>query len=242
MAISLPPLRTAALRRLLAGFAFLLATVLANAEGERAMDGHARPSTESPLIREWRSMSASITGLSERAKVWQVNAFFNQKIRYEEDIVLWGQDDYWATPLETLSQGRGDCEDYAIAKYFTLLELGIPSARMRLVYVVLVTRGRDINDSRRHSHMVVAYFPRPASEPWILDNLNDDILPADLAHVMRAVAGGLEVHDSDAGKRRRQLAGSGTFGKSGDGRPAGPARAEPYHEFRFCSATDRLRM
>ena len=124
-------------------------------------------------------MSASITGLSERAKVWQVNAFFNQKIRYEEDIVLWGQDDYWATPLETLSQGRGDCEDYAIAKYFTLLELGIPSARMRLVYVFLVTRGRDINDSRRHSHMVVAYFPRPASEPWILDNLNDDILPAD---------------------------------------------------------------
>ena len=44
-------------------------------------------------------------------------------------------DDYWASPLETLDKGRGDCEDYAIAKYFSLLAAGVPVARLRLVYV-----------------------------------------------------------------------------------------------------------
>ena len=108
----------------------------------------------------------------ENAKVHSVNSFFNQKIRFAEDIEIWGLRDYWATPLETLRQGRGDCEDYAIAKYFTLLQLGIPSARLRLVYATL----NEISRSPR-AHMVLAFYPATESAPLILDNIQEAIEP-----------------------------------------------------------------
>ena len=87
-----------------------------------------------------------------------------------EDQQHWGQLDYWATPAETYGSHGGDCEDFAIAKYFLLKELGVPVERLRITYV----RAIKLNQP----HMVLAYYASPGSEPLILDNLERGIRPA----------------------------------------------------------------
>lgn len=111
-------------------------------------------------------------GLDEEAQLAAVNGFFNRRIVFAEDIDVWGQVDHWASPLEALAQGRGDCEDYAIGKYFSLLALGMPASRLRLVYV----RAQIGGESR--AHMVLAYYAQPRAEPMILDNLISELRPA----------------------------------------------------------------
>lgn len=65
----------------------------------------------------------------------RVNQFFNSRIRFVDDMTVLGQEDYWATPVEALrKKGAGDCEDYALAKYFTLRELGVPASQLRITY------------------------------------------------------------------------------------------------------------
>ena len=83
--------------------------------------------------------------------------------------------DYWASPLELLTKGEGDCEDFAIAKYFSLLALGMPSSRLRLVYVRARMAGAPAGGQ---AHMVLAHYAAPGAEPSILDNLVADVLPA----------------------------------------------------------------
>lgn len=92
---------------------------------------------------------------------------------YELDPVVWGQNDYWATPLEFIGRAAGDCEDFAIAKYVTLLQLGVPNERLRLIYVRARTAG-----AKTEAHMVLGYYENPSDEPLILDNLITSIRPA----------------------------------------------------------------
>ncbi len=108
----------------------------------------------------------------EIARLTTVNDFFNQRIRYTEDIEVWGVQDYWASPLESLGKGAGDCEDYAIAKYFSLASSGVPVAKLRMVYVRAMLNGQSL------AHMVLAYYAQPNSEPLILDNLVPEVKPA----------------------------------------------------------------
>ncbi len=98
-----------------------------------------------------------------------VNDYFN-RMRFLDDIKHWGQEDYWATPAESIASNGGDCEDYAIAKYYALKELGVPVARLRITYV----KALKLNQA----HMVLAYYPHPDAEPLILDNLENRIRPA----------------------------------------------------------------
>ena len=98
-----------------------------------------------------------------------VNAFFN-RIPGVTDLAHWGTEDYWATPAETLSSNGADCEDYTIAKYYALKELGVPIAKLRMVYAKS-TRSRE-------AHMVLAYYPEPRADPLVLDNLDGTIRPA----------------------------------------------------------------
>lgn len=121
--------------------------------------------------REWRQLvrQGQGSGWSEREALSRVNIFFN-RLRFIDDIRLWGKEDYWATPLEMLGAGGGDCEDFSIAKYFSLLELGIDDEKLRLVYV----KALELDQF----HMVVAFYPTPASVPLILDNLEGTIRPA----------------------------------------------------------------
>ena len=106
----------------------------------------------------------------EMTKLKVVNDFFNQ-IPYQSDIKTWGKKDYWATRLEFLGKDRGDCEDYAIAKFFTLKQMGVSTKKMYLTYA----------KSRKYkvAHMVLTYFKTPKSIPLVLGNYNKKILPAD---------------------------------------------------------------
>ena len=107
--------------------------------------------------------------IDEAGQVKYVNDFFNQ-IPYYTDIVHWKIKDYWATPFEKMTTNGGDCEDYSIAKYFALRELGVDDKKLRIMYV------KAINWSE--PHMVLIYFPKPEDIPLVLDNINKQILPA----------------------------------------------------------------
>ena len=100
----------------------------------------------------------------------RVNQFFNSRMRFRDDITVWGQQDYWATPIEFLRKGAGDCEDYALAKYFSLREMGVPARQLRIIYV----KALQLNQA----HMVVAWYATPDATPLILDNLKTAVLPA----------------------------------------------------------------
>lgn len=106
----------------------------------------------------------------ERDRLTAVNNFFNQRVAFRDDIDVWGQIDYWATPLELLDKGAGDCEDYAIAKYFSLRRMGIPSEKLRITYVKALRQNR--------AHMVLTYYSSPQAQPLVLDSLMDAIKPA----------------------------------------------------------------
>lgn len=122
---------------------------------------------EGPLgqARALQALVEQVRRVDEGQRIATVNDFFNRRLQYRQDIDLWGQVDYWASPLETLSRGAGDCEDFAIAKYFTLISAGVPHSRLRLVYV------RIQMGSAQQPHMVLAYYPRPDAEPWVMDSL-----------------------------------------------------------------------
>ena len=105
-------------------------------------------------------------------KLGLANNFFN-RIPFEPDTEHWGKRDYWATPVETLASNGGDCEDYAIGKYFTLLALGVGVDRLRITYVKAKTR-----DPADQAHMVLTYYPEPDAMPLVLDNLDPEIKPA----------------------------------------------------------------
>lgn len=107
--------------------------------------------------------------LSDWAKISQANSFFNQ-VEWLGDEEHWGVQDYWATPIETLASNGGDCEDFSIGKYFTLLYSKVSPEKLRITYV----KSLEYNQA----HMVLTYYATPGAEPLVLDNIKDKILPA----------------------------------------------------------------
>jgi predicted transglutaminase-like cysteine proteinase len=114
-------------------------------------------------VIDWQALIRENHNLPEQEKLNRVNAFFNANVQFIDDQALWDKKDYWATPIETLSIGGGDCEDYAIAKYFTLKQLGVDENKLRLTYVKAV----ELNQA----HMVLTYFENKRAVPLVLDNL-----------------------------------------------------------------------
>ncbi|MGE8406807.1 MAG: cysteine protease LapG [Pseudomonas sp.] len=121
-------------------------------------------------IDAWQQLLATQKQLSDVERLQVVNQFFNRQLRYAEDIDLWHEVDYWATPIQSLIKGAGDCEDYAIAKYFSLRRLGIPADKLRITYVKALRQNR--------AHMVLTYYSSPDAMPLVLDSLIDAIKPA----------------------------------------------------------------
>ena len=117
----------------------------------------------------WVKILTQSQSLTEMDKLKKVNRFFNY-FRFVDDIKLWGVKNYWATPIEFIGVNGGDCEDYSIAKYYTLLELGVPDVKMRITMV----KALKLNQY----HMVLAYYDTPGSIPLILDNIVGEIKPA----------------------------------------------------------------
>ena len=167
------------------------AQILKNAESRYGNLGQARA-----RILDWEALIKSSAALPEPDKLNEVNRFFNRKVRFVDDIQLWRENDYWATPVEMLVKGAGDCEDYSIAKYFTLRRLGIPSEKLRITYV------KALNYNQ--AHMVLTYYASPSAEPLVLDNLINDIRPAsqrkDLLPVYAFNAEGLYLAGSNTRK------------------------------------------
>ena len=95
-----------------------------------------------------------------RARIELVNRTVNSAIRYTSDYAQHGVADLWTAPLATLASGRGDCEDYAIAKYVILREAGVPADDLRL----LLVRDRAV----RQDHAVLAV--RDGGRWLVLDN------------------------------------------------------------------------
>lgn len=127
-------------------------------------------------LKKWQQMLNDSRQLDELSQIKKVNDFLNAHIRFEDDLSHWKQVDYWSTPLESLGSGAGDCEDFTIAKYISLLQLGISSAKLRLIYVKAQIGGSASQIFQ--AHMVLGYFPQPDSIPLILDNLESAIEPA----------------------------------------------------------------
>jgi predicted transglutaminase-like cysteine proteinase len=120
-------------------------------------------------VSAWFRILEEASVLSEAEKITKVNSFFNM-FRFIDDIKLWGEENYWATPMEFIGVNGGDCEDFSIAKYFTLLQLGVPDDKLRITMV----KATSVNQY----HMVLTYYETPSSIPLVLDNLIRDIRPA----------------------------------------------------------------
>jgi predicted transglutaminase-like cysteine proteinase len=126
-----------------------------------------------PRYLAWKDFVASGAGKTDLERLKKVNEFFNRTTTFGDDSVVWGQSDYWATPLETLGKGAGDCEDFVIAKYYTLQLVGVPAEKLRLTYVHARTGASSATPTQ--AHMVLAYYGEPDDEPLVLDNLVGDV-------------------------------------------------------------------
>jgi predicted transglutaminase-like cysteine proteinase len=123
---------------------------------------------------EWQDLIKSNMNKQEIEKLKAVNDFFNH-IPNVSDMDNWGVKDYWATPLEFIAKNGGDCEDFAIAKYFTLRKLNVTGSKLSLTYVRAYSTMKKLTII---PHLVLTYYPGPDVDPLVLDNLMADILPA----------------------------------------------------------------
>lgn len=136
--------------------------VLDAAEEKYGVDARAR-------LLAWQALIQRGSSQEDIAKLEKVNDFFNQ-FDFVNDTLHWQKKDYWATPIEFLASNGGDCEDFALAKYFTLKKLGVEEAKLNMTYV----KAWQLNQA----HMVVTFYEKPASEPLVLDNIVKTIEPA----------------------------------------------------------------
>ncbi len=123
-----------------------------------------RSACATPVLRTWRELVDEAADLNGRALLAAGNRFFNTW-RHRDDAEYRGVADHWASPSEFMA-GSGDCEDYAIAKYFALELLGLDSARLRIVAVTDRLRGGQ--------HAVLAVYT--GGDILILDNTTGRIL------------------------------------------------------------------
>lgn len=160
---------------LAAGLAFVLALAAPDFDKTQSLAMQRYGANAANTIGAWRQLIEEARNLPDADKLNKVNTFFNRRILFQDDIVIWQQADYWATPLEFMGRGTGDCEDFAIAKYVTLQAMGVGNERLRLIYV----RAKS-GATASIAHMVLGFYPQPTDEPLILDNLISSVRPASM--------------------------------------------------------------
>ena len=110
-----------------------------------------------------RNVAAQVAGLSDAEILDLVNRTVNSAMTYRSDHAIWGVGDHWATPVEMALKGTGDCEDFAIAKYWLLRSLGVADEQLQMVV---------LQDTRRqlfHAVLVV----HTTSSAYVLDNVTN---------------------------------------------------------------------
>jgi len=130
-------------------------------------------------LEKWERMINSLQHSTDREKIEAVNKFFNHAITASTDKGAANGYDYWQSPIETLVRGKGDCDDFAVAKYVSLRMLGIPAGQLRLSVVMQPQAGH---------HAVLLFFPPRETDPWVLDNLGSKRLGSDADAVLRLQA------------------------------------------------------
>lgn len=183
----MPP--EAALRRLLVALLLALSAWFASAGLDPAALQRQMVARFGParvvLLTDWLALIQVVKPLSEPVKLQRVNDFINRNIGFVDDFTVWQQEDYWATPLETIGQGRGDCEDFTIVKYVSLRMAGVADNKLRLIYVKATLKTPA--GPQQQAHMVLAYYATPNAEPLVLDNLDAVIRPASSRPDLRPV-------------------------------------------------------
>ncbi len=116
---------------------------------------------------DYEATVKSLMPKSKSEQLLKVNFYLNQLLP-QYDAVIQKQEDYWATPKEFLIAGYGDCEDYVIIKYFTLLKIGFDKNKLFMTTVHEKYSGGY--------HMVLSYFEEKNKSPFILDNLSFKVL------------------------------------------------------------------
>ena len=120
-------------------------------------------------LQAWMQLLQSQQGQNPPQQLVAINDFWNLNVLAGVDQNIWHEADYWATPLETLGKGSGDCEDFVIGKYFSLIRLGVPARQMRLIYVRARVGG--VGSTQSIAHMVLGFYATPQADPLVLDNL-----------------------------------------------------------------------
>lgn len=195
----IPPRRCSLLSLISVFMMVTTLTVAAFELGEKLMDyvrsefgdeAHGR-------LKTWQNLHNMASNAPVDRQLRLVNSFFN-RARFVTDMEHWGEEDYWATPVELLTTNGGDCEDFSIAKYLTLKSMGVPDEQLRIVYV----KALELNQA----HMVLAWYPEPDADPLILDNLINAIKPAsqrpDLEPVYSFNGDGLWLNQSGGDNKR----------------------------------------
>lgn len=132
--------------------------VLARYDRERR-DGTAACRVGACPGQQWKALLVALRGEASEAQLHKINAFVN-RVPFRSDRSNFGVADYWQTPGEFFARG-GDCEDYAIAKYFSLRHLNWDAEAVRLVVAM--------HEGRREIHALLA--APAAGTVMILDNL-----------------------------------------------------------------------
>ncbi len=173
----------------------LQAAVWAEPPGDVDRMASAAQAHGTKAISAWQALRPVLAAAllqGDVARLQAINDFFNRRIVFRDDVQVWGQIDYWASPFEMMGKGEGDCEDFALAKYFSLRAVGVAASKLRLVYVRAQMGGLG---GPVQAHMVLAYYAQPDAEPLILDNLISELRPAsrrpDLTPVFSFNADGL---------------------------------------------------
>lgn len=120
-------------------------------------------------LQAWMQLLQSQQGQNPPQQLVAINDFWNLNVVAGVDQNIWHEADYWATPLETLGKGSGDCEDFVIGKYFSLIRLGVPARQVRLIYVRARVGG--VGSTQSIAHMVLGFYATPQADPLVLDNL-----------------------------------------------------------------------
>ncbi|WP_170167551.1 transglutaminase-like cysteine peptidase [Amphritea balenae] len=130
-------------------------------------DAYLTSDSASLRLSQWRNLIRMKHRFRAETDIVAVVDDFINKAKYQPDEQRLNGQDYWAAPKEFVAAGRGDCEDFAIAKLFTLQAMGVPVKRLRLVFTLL--------KGEKTRHLVLLYSPEDGSEPWVLDNLTTNI-------------------------------------------------------------------
>jgi len=130
------------------------------------------------VIKDWKEMIENLREKSLRTQVDEINAWAN-KHPYIVDQLNWGLEDYWETPYEFMSV-NGDCEDYAIAKYYSLRALGVPAENLRIIVLQDFNLGGII-------HAILGVYD--GDELLVLDNQIEQVRPAMKIYHYRPIYG-----------------------------------------------------